>query len=89
MRKQLGAALLTAAVSGCASNNSGTWIRPDYEPQKFAQDRFECMQASRRPEHNAYVNAYGGGSYGTVVVDPQMFGACMMAKGYSWRPDKQ
>ena len=87
MKRLWGAALL-AAVSGCASN-SGMWIKPDYEPQAFAAHRYECMQESRRPVHSAYVNAYGGNSQSTVAVDPQMFGACMMAKGYSWRPDKQ
>ena len=77
---------LAALISGCAP--AGTWIKPDFTQKVFATDRYDCLREARRPVSSAYVGPYGGSAQQTVAVDEGLYGACMGARGYSWRADR-
>ena len=74
---------LVALLGGCAS--PGIWYKPDFEQQRFAQDRYACLQQTQVPVSNATINAYGGYAQSGIVTDEKMFSACMHTKGYLWR----
>ena len=86
MRWILAAIGVSTLMGGCAAQ--GLWVKPDFEQGRFAQDRYACMQQGQVPVSNTALNAYGGYSQSTVAVSQDMFAACMSAKGYRWRVNK-
>ena len=80
------AIVLAALLSGCAP--AGTWIKPDFTQKAFATDRYACLREAQQPVSSAYIGPYGGSAQQGVAVNEAIYGACMNARGYSWRADK-
>lgn len=69
------------ACVGCATPKQ--WAKDGATQDEFARDRYQCIQESKLPYSQAYVNPYYGGSSQGVRFDPTLFQACMEARGYS------
>ncbi len=84
--------LMLACASGPQTRT--VWSRPNATQNEFAKDKYDCMQQSQQ-RRSASTGAwcYGyycdpGGSYSTVVTNPDLFNACMEARGWSSRKEK-
>jgi len=67
---------------GCATSGPALrWDRPGATDREFLRDRYACVQDAREPV------AVGG--IATVRVNGIIFGACMVARGYTRNPDGQ
>jgi hypothetical protein len=64
-----------------------TWVfsKPNMTEQEFYKDDYECMRENQQVSSAAYVNRYGGGSSSDVVVNQNLYRACMQSRGYSIR----
>src|SRR5262245_4348150 len=72
--------LVTLAVmSGCAKK---MWMKDGATQDEFARDRYQCIQESKVPYSQAYVNQYFGASSQGVGFNKTLFQACMEAQGY-------
>jgi hypothetical protein len=81
--------MILFGVPACARPPQNVyWTKPGATQQTFAQDRYQCIQESKTPYSNTYVDPYtGGASSSGMRVDRGIFIACMEAKG--WQADKQ
>mgnify|MGYP006279079807 FL=1 len=75
----------------CATQ-SGVWVKPDVTTLQFNQDNYACLQESQQPFGYAqggfgWAYGWGGGGYSGVQTNPELYSACMKARGYSWRAD--
>ncbi len=72
-------------IIGCRSTM--VWVKPGATEEQFNKDKYECMRENQQVSSATYVNRYGGGSSSNVVVDPDMYNACLQARGYSLKEE--
>ena len=87
--------LIPLIVVACATQ-SGTWFKPDITTLQFNQDNYACLQESQQPYgygQSGFGWAYGWGpgwggynGYSGVQTNPELYSACMKARGYIWQP---
>lgn len=80
--------LLAALISGCVSEKM-VWYNPSADRSQFSKDRYECLQQAQQPMSGAKVNSYGGASFSSVETNGTLFGACMNAKGWYLRKERE
>jgi hypothetical protein len=76
---------------GCAAP-VGDWVKDSIQPLQVDQDKYACLQESQQPF--SYLSGtpgwgpgWGGASgYAGVQTNPELYRACMKARGYSWQP---
>lgn len=84
---------------GCAAP-VGDWVKDSAQPLQVDQDKYACLQESQQPF--SYLSGtpgwgsawgpgwgpgWGGASgYAGVQTNPELYRACMKARGYSWQP---
>jgi hypothetical protein len=85
--------LMPLILASCATQ-SGVWVRSDATPLQFNQDNYACLQESQQP-YGFSQGGFGWGpgwggynGYSGVQTNPELYSACMKARGYSWQPDK-
>jgi hypothetical protein len=64
--------VLGLLVSGCATY---TWRHPEYTPEKWARERYECEKDARQSGY------YGTGIYGAMNMQA-FFERCLESKGW-------
>ena len=85
--------LMPLFLAACATQ-SGIWFKSDVTPLQFNQDNYACLQESQQPFGfgpgvYGWGPAWGGyGGYSGVQTNPELYSACMKARGYSWKTDK-
>ena len=85
--------LMLFFLTGCATQ-SGTWIKTGITQLQFNQDNYACLQEAQQPfgySQGGYGwgPAWGGwNGYSGVQTNPELYSACMKARGYYWQPDK-
>lgn len=85
--------LMLFSLAGCATQ-SGTWIKTGITQLQFNQDNYACLQEAQQPfgySQGSYGwgPAWGGwNGYSGVQTNPELYSACMKARGYYWQPDK-
>ena len=84
---------LIMILASCATQ-SGLWVKPDVTPLQFNQDNYTCLQESQQP-YGFNQGGFGWGpgwggynGYSGVQTNPELYSACMKARGYSWQPDR-
>ena len=85
---KLSAFALVLALGACASP-SGVWVKNGTLQLQVDQDTYACLQQSQQPY------SFGGGGFGWggynessgVQTNPQLYAACMRARGYVWQPN--
>ena len=84
--------LMPMILAACATQ-SGLWVKGDVTPLQFNQDNYACLQESQQP-FGFNQGGYGWGpgwggynGYSGVQTNPELYSACMKARGYSWQPD--
>lgn len=84
--------LMPLILAACATQ-SGLWVNDDVTPLQFNQDNYACLQESQQP-FGFNQGGYGWGpgwggynGYSGVQTNPELYSACMKARGYSWQPD--
>ena len=85
--------LLPLILAACATQ-SGMWVKRDATALQFNQDNYTCLQESQQP-FGFGQGGYGWGpglggfnGYSGVQTNPELYSACMKARGYSWQADK-
>lgn len=81
MRKYL-IVLLATVLGGCAQ---GRWFKDGITQQQANQDHYDCLRESQQRVSGAQVNAYGGTAQNTVITNPNLYNACIAARGYTYR----
>lgn len=66
------AMVIGSLVSGCATY---TWRHPEYTPEKWARERYECERDARQSGY------YGTGIYGAMNMQA-FFERCLESKGW-------
>jgi hypothetical protein len=78
---------LVLALGACASP-SGVWVKSGTVQREVDQDTYACLQQAQQPY------SFGGGGFGWggysessgFQTNPQLYAACMKARGYAWQP---
>ena len=88
--------LMTMFVGACAIQ-SGTWVKANVTTLQYNQDNYACLQGSQQPYgygQSGFGWTYGWGpawggynGYAGVQTNPELYSACMKARGYSWQPN--
>ena len=84
---------LIMILASCATQ-SGLWVKSDVTPLQFHHDYYTCLQESQQP-YGFNQGGFGWGpgwggynGYSGVQTNPELYSACMKARGYSWQPDR-
>lgn len=78
--------ILVPLLTSCAPTLQKVWLRPDYTPQLWARDSFECERLAQVPGLVAGVPIGGGLVAGVPMgsrTDDQVMARCLEARG--WR----
>jgi hypothetical protein len=89
-----GMLLATLLLGGCAVP-AGDWVKDSTQPLQVDQDKYACLQEAQQPFSylsgspgwgSAWGPGWGGASgYAGVQTNPELYRACMRARGYSWQ----
>jgi hypothetical protein len=78
---------LVLVIGGCAQRY--VWWKEGITQQQANQDHYECLKDSQQRVSAAQVNVYGGTSQNRVVTNPDLYSACVAARGYYQKPVAQ
>ena len=94
MRLYKSSLLLIPLILVACATQSGIWVKSDVTALQFNQDNYACLQESQQP-FGFGQGGYGWGpgwggfnGYSGVQTNPELYSACMKARGYSWQADK-
>lgn len=66
------------------------WVNPQVtDPQQVDRDTYECMKENSALAEHMTANRAGVRAGQSIEVDPQLFEACMRARGYAVAPRKK
>lgn len=76
---------------GCAAP-AGDWVRDSTQPLQVDQDKYACLKEAQQPY--SYLSGSPGwgpgwgatSGYAGVQTNPELYHACMKARGYMWQP---
>jgi len=81
--------LLTTLLLACAAP-AGNWVRDNSLPLQVDQDKYACLQQAQQP-YGYTTGGFGWGpgwggfnGYSGVETNPELYSACMKARGYTW-----
>jgi hypothetical protein len=64
------------------SCSTPVWVKPGGTQEAFSTDKYDCAERSKHRASEAYINAYGGAATDGVVINEELFAACMNSKGW-------
>ncbi len=86
---------MVALTLACAPQKKYGWYKPSSTLQGFANDKYECLQASQQRKSSAMGGFCSGyvcvpaSSDSSVVTNTTLFSACMEARGWTLREEKE
>ena len=93
------AVLATLMLVGCATPR-GDWVKDNTQPLQVDQDKYACLKDAQQPfSYMSGSPGWGSGwgpgwgpgwgaasGYAGVQTNPELYRACMKARGYTWQP---
>jgi len=76
-------AVALAGLEGCAQFG---WVKDGATQRETSRDTTTCVRAAQKSDSGARASLYGGFAQNAVNADPNLYNACMAARGYSWQP---
>ena len=67
-------------IIACGSKMS--WVKPGATPDEFSKDKYACMQEAQQTVSKSFVGIYGASSSNQVVLNQDLYNACMNARGW-------